>query len=263
MKLSFPLYLKGLFLALIVVVGIFIFVQSAQAFTCSWQACATVWVPQVCDYYYACDSCVGCYQWVGFFYWNPCCECLAGHMEPYNCVGGYWETVCNPVSYTCLDGWNCSGDSAVTYKCQSGVGCVTDIEIDCNANNGWYSSGPCTEEERDYNCSGAGSCSGYDVTNTRNKADGTSCGINKECEGGSCVSSCDCDSGVCCDGCDFSPAGSQPTGWSDVYRCEGTNGPDSESRITFFDWYCSGADAGLHVNEEIKDLRSVSVLSEQ
>ena len=87
----------------------------------------------------------------------------------------------------CPSGWSCDGSSAVNYGGCSAGSCVESLRVDCNANDGWYSSGLCTEEYRDYTCTGAGSCSSYTVTSTRNKADGTNCGTGQICSSGSCI----------------------------------------------------------------------------
>ena len=54
------------------------------------------------------------------------------------------------------------------------------------------------------------------------------------------VSPCVCTSGACCDGCNYKSSGSQPTGYTDGYWCNG-------SVVTYADYYCNGTDASSHV----------------
>ena len=377
MRISLPLYLKGLFLGLIVVGGIFIFAQSAQALTCSWEECQDVWVPGYTDpyctwvpgYYESCYvpgywescwvpgytnyeciwhpyQCVGkwvWFEWLGEWVWDDCyyytpgywescyvpgytdpyCTWVPGYTDPYctwvpgyyeSCwVPGYYKTQCTTQYETCDSDWTSDICSSVAcqsyyyhiwYTCYSGGGCkfnstgyyYNDDSCTSLCDSGQCSGGSCVvcecssgiccdgchyrsssyicdwDDELDYGCpwgTGPGDNAGWRIRSKPRYCSGLSsscsgswgswsawsawyledsCSSSEYCSGGACVA-CECTSGVCCDGCYYKSSGSQPTGWTDTYTCEGTNGAAATSWITFFDWHCNGTDIYVHVSE--------------
>jgi hypothetical protein len=177
--------------------------QSTETFSGSWKniSCFSTggldwWYSGSCSYSSACATPVCTPSW----------SCTAWSLANSSCGTSFTQTrtctdsnSCGTTSGKpsesqtatgtyCSSGWTCSGDTAILYNgtCVSGS-CETSLSVDCNALNGWYSSGLCTEAYRDYTCSGVGSCGSYSATSTRNKADGTSCGVDLVCSVGSCV----------------------------------------------------------------------------
>jgi len=184
-RISLSLYLKGLFLGLIVVGGIFIFAQSAQALTCSWEECEEVWVPgytdDECNWVpgYTDDECnwvpFQCdggkwvyFAWLDEWYWDDCyyftnehwesCE-VEGYWESCE-VDGYYETQCTAYSESCSSDWTSDICSSVAcqgyyyhswYTCYSGGGCKL------NVTQYYYNDDSCTSLCDSGYCSG-GSC---------------------------------------------------------------------------------------------------------
>ncbi len=64
---------------------------------------------------------------------------------------------------------------------------------------------------------------------------------------------CQCTSGVCCDGCNYKTSGSQPTGYTDYYDCNGSNSPTETNYVRFNDYYCNGTDASYHLSQSNVD----------
>lgn len=64
-----------------------------------------------------------------------------------------------------------------------------------------------------------------------------------------------CTSGPCCDTATgkYKASGSQPTGYSDFYDCDGSNSPTGTNYVRLNDYYCNGADTSQHLQTSTAD----------
>ena len=65
----------------------------------------------------------------------------------------------------------------------------------------------------------------------------------------------ECTSGPCCDipQGKFKPSGSQPTGYTDYYDCDGINNPTGTNYVRYNDYYCNGNDADMYLDSWHKE----------